>query len=99
MKLTAWMEGDCWHRMHVRFSNVLDHDGDIEVPCPYGLVIRRRDKATVFINEGDSVHRPQMLVVFLGNLTRVHIILQNAQASSIPWWLLAIGKRSVDPPG
>ena len=79
---TAGMESYGWHRVHVWFCDIFDHDWDVKVPCTYGLVIGRRHEPPVVINEGDSVHRTEMLVVFLGNLARVHIILHKDTAST-----------------
>ena len=47
--------------MHVWFSNILDDNGDIEIPRADGLVIRGCDKAAIFVHKGDGVDRTQML--------------------------------------
>lgn len=69
------MEGDCRHRVHMGLSDVLDDNWDIEIPGPNGLVVRCCYKPAVFINEGDSVHRSQVLVVFLRYFSRVYVVL------------------------
>ena len=63
--------------MHVRFRNVLNDHGDIEVPCTDRLVVRRRNEASVLIDESDCVDRSKMLVIFLCDLARVYVILVN----------------------
>lgn len=67
--------------MHMGLGDVLDHDRDIEVPGSYRFIIRGRDKPSVFVNEGNRVHRPQVLIVLLCDFTRVHIILQRSLIS------------------
>ena len=77
-ELTAGMDRDSRHRVHVRFCDVLDNNRDVEVPGADGLVIGGRHESAVLINEGDGVHWPKMLVVFLGYFARVDVVL-NAQ--------------------
>lgn len=72
---TAWMFGDGWHRVHVRFGNVLDNDWDIVVPSTYRLVIGSGNETTIFIDESNSVNRSKMLVISLDNLVRSQIVL------------------------
>lgn len=79
MRRTVWMKGYGRHGMHVRFCNVFDHDRDIIVPCPYCFVIRCCNESSIFVNEGDSVDGPKVLVVFLGDFPRVDIVLSNHQ--------------------
>lgn len=74
-ELTGWMECYSRHGMHMGFCDVLDNDGNIEVPGANRLVIRRGHKAPVFVDERDGVHRSKMLVVFLGDFSGVHIVL------------------------
>ncbi len=50
------MQRDRRHGMHVRFSDILDYNRDVEIPCPDSLVVRRRNKSAVVINEGDCVY-------------------------------------------
>lgn len=61
--------------MHVGFGNVLDDNGDVEVPSPHCLVVRCCYKAPVFVDKGDRIHGTQMLVVLLGDFRGVHVIL------------------------
>lgn len=61
--------------MHVRFCNILDDNGNIEVPCTDRLVIGGRDKSPVFVHEGDCIHWSEMLIVLLRDVARVHVIL------------------------
>ena len=61
--------------MHMGFRNVLDHDGDIIVPRPDSFVVRGSDEPTIFVDKRDRVYRSQVLVIFLRNLARIHIIL------------------------
>ena len=74
-ELTAEMDRDSGHRVHVRFCDVLDNNRDVEVPGADGLVIGGGHEPSVLVNEGDCVHWSEMLVVFLGNLAGVDIIL------------------------
>lgn len=74
--LTGGMEGDGRHRVHVRLCNVLDDNGDIEVPCSNRLIVRSRYEAAVLVDEGNRVDRPKMLIVLLRYLARVHVILR-----------------------
>ena len=69
------MECHGGHGMHVGFRNVLDHDRYVIVPRPDRLIVRGGHEATVFVDERDRVHRPQVLVVLLRDLARVHVIL------------------------
>ena len=69
------MQGDGRHGMHVGFGNVLDHDGYIVVPRPDGFIVRGSDKAAVFVDKGDRVDGSQVLVVFLGDVARIHVVL------------------------
>ena len=82
MKHTAWMQCDSWHRVHVGLCDVLDDDRDVEVPCADGLVIRRRHKPPVLVDEGDCVHRAKVLVVFLRDFSRVYVVLLYASSGA-----------------
>lgn len=75
-ELTGWMQCHSRHGMHMGLRDVLDDDGNIEVPSADRLVIRRSHKAPVFVNESNGVHRSKMLVVFLGDFSGVHVVLQ-----------------------
>ncbi len=61
--------------MHVRLCDVLDHHRDVPVPGTYGLVVRSRHEASVFVYECNRVDRSQVLVIFLGYLSTVNVIL------------------------
>ena len=74
-ELTTWMNRDCGHRVHVRLCDILDDNRDVEVPGSDGLVIGCRDETPVLIDEGNRVHRTKVLVVFLRNLPRIHVVL------------------------
>ena len=63
--------------MHVRLCDVLDDNRDVEVPGADGLVVGSCYEPSVLVNEGDCVHRPKVLVVFLGNLSRVDVVLSD----------------------
>jgi hypothetical protein len=63
--------------------DVLDHDRDIIIPCSDGLIVRRRYKPTIFVDKRDRVDRAQVLIIFLGDLSRVHVILVAASITSI----------------
>lgn len=56
-------------------GNIFDHDGNVIVPCSYGLIVRCGYESAVVIHECDAVHWPKMLVVFLDNFGRVHVVL------------------------
>jgi len=75
VKLTRRVECHRWHGMHVRFGNVLDHHRNVKVPSSDCFIVRSRHKPPVFIYEGNSINRSKMLIVFLRDLARVHIIL------------------------
>ena len=67
----------------MRFCDILDHNGDVIIPGTNGLVVRGRDKASVLVDESDSVDRTQVLIILLGNLPRVHVILHGRIQQSI----------------
>lgn len=67
---TAWMFGDGGHRVHVRFSNVLDDYWDIVVPTTYRFVVRGRYETTILIDESDSIDGSKMLIISLDDLVR-----------------------------
>ena len=60
----------------MRFGDVLDYDGDVEVPCSDRFVVGRRDETAVLVDEGDGVYRPEMLIVLLRDFAGVKIVLQ-----------------------
>ena len=70
------MQRDRWHRVHVRFCNILDDNGDVIVPSSNGLVVRGGDESSVVIDKGDGVDGSEMLVVSLHNLVCSCIILK-----------------------
>lgn len=61
--------------MHVRLGNVLDHHRYVVVPCPDRFVVRRSNKSSILIDKRDRVDWPQVLVVLLCNLARIHVVL------------------------
>ena len=61
--------------MHVWLCDVFDHNRDVEIPGSYCLVIRGRDKPSVFVYKRDSIHWSQMLVILLRDFSRVHVVL------------------------
>ena len=63
--------------MHERFGDVFDDNRDVKVPCTYSLVVRRRGEPSILIDESDRIHRSQMLVIFLRDLTSVYVVLTN----------------------
>ena len=69
------MKRNSRHGVHVRLGNVLDNDGNIELPCTDRLVVRSRDESAVVVDEGDSIDRSKMLVVLLRDIARVHVVL------------------------
>lgn len=74
-KRTGRMKCYCRHRMHVRFSDVFNHNGDIIIPCSDGFVVRGCDEPSILVNECNGIYRTQVLIVFLCDFTRVHVIL------------------------
>ena len=68
--------------MHVRLCDVLDYNRDVEVPSSDGLVVRRGYEPPIIVHKRDCVHRPEMLVVFLRDLPRVHIVLMNTSSGT-----------------
>lgn len=73
---TGWMQRDCWHGMHVRLCDVLDDDGDIEIPCSNRLVIGGGHESAILVDKGDRIDRPQMLVILLRYLSGIDIVLE-----------------------
>ncbi len=61
--------------MHVRLGDVLDDDRNVVVPRADRFVVRGGDKPPILVDERDSVHGPQMLVVLLHDFTGIDIIL------------------------
>jgi hypothetical protein len=70
------MFGDGWHRVHVRFGNVFDDDGDIVVPSTYRLVIGCRYETTILVDESNSIDRSKMLIISLNDLMGSQVVLQ-----------------------
>ena len=57
------------------FGDILDYNWDIEIPGPYSFIIGGCYKSSILIHESDCVDGTQMLVIFLRDLTRVHVVL------------------------
>lgn len=49
------MLADSGHRVHRRFGDNLDGDGDVNVPQAHRLVVRRSEETAVLVDKGDSV--------------------------------------------
>lgn len=73
--VVAGLEGDVFargvrggphHAVHVRLGDEFDGDGDVVFPGSQRLVVRGGDEAAVGVDEGDGVHGPEVVVVFLG---------------------------------
>lgn len=71
------------HRVHVRLSDVFDHYGYVEIPCPDRFIIRCCHESSIFVHKGDRVDRSKMLIVFLSDVSRVHVVLDQDQHSPI----------------
>lgn len=69
------MKGNGRHGVHVWLGDVLDDHRNVEIPSPYRFIVRRRNEPPILINEGDAIHGTKMLVIFLGNFPRVHVVL------------------------
>ena len=78
--------------MHVGFCDVFDDDRDIIVPSTDRFVIRSSDEPSILVDECDRVDGAEMLVVFLGNLARVHIILH--ERFQLPLCNASLGART-----
>lgn len=74
--LTVGVKGDGRHGVHVWLGDVFDDNGDVVVPNADRLVIRSGNKSTILVDECNGVHGSQMLVVLLGDLRRVHVVLE-----------------------
>ena len=61
--------------MHVRLGDVLDHNRNVVVPRADSLVVGGGYESTILIYKRDGVHWAQVLIVFLDNLPRIHVIL------------------------
>jgi len=70
------MQGDGGHGMHVGFCNVLDDDGYVIVPGADSFIVRGGDKPTIFVDKCDRIDGTQVLVVFLRDVARIHIVLR-----------------------
>ena len=75
MTLTRRVKGDRRHRVHVRFSDVFYHNGNIKVPGSDRLVVGCHHELSVLIHERDRINQLQMLIIFLCNLSRIYVIL------------------------
>lgn len=67
--------------MHIGLGNVLDHHRNIVIPNTNRFVVRSRNEPAVFVDKRDGVNRSQMLIIFLGYLSGIHIVLQYMSAS------------------
>jgi hypothetical protein len=74
------MDAHGGHAVHERVGDIFDDDGDVPVPDTDRLVVRGRDEPAVFVDEGDGVDRPEMLVVFLRDLARLGVVLRAISA-------------------
>ena len=63
--------------MHVGLCDKLDDDRDTPLPDPHGLVVRGGHEAPVIVNEGDRVHRAEVLIVLLCDLPSVYVPLDD----------------------
>jgi hypothetical protein len=75
MALTTGVLGDRGHRVHVRFGNVFDDDGNIVIPSTYRLVVRSGYETSILINERDRVDGSQVLIICLDDLIRTQVVL------------------------
>ena len=75
MRRTGGMQSYGRHRVHERLGDVLDDNWDVVVPSTYSFVIGGCDKTSIFVNKGDSVDWTEMLIVFLSDFSRIHVIL------------------------
>ena len=73
------MNGHSGHRVHVWLRDVFNRDRDVEIPGPNRLVIRSRDKPPILVHEGDSVHRPKVLIVLLRDLACPYVVLKDVR--------------------
>lgn len=60
---------------HVRFSDELDGDGNVQFPCPQRLVVGGSDEAAVFVDEGDGIDWAEVMVIFLSHFAGAGIVL------------------------
>lgn len=74
-RFSRWMRGCGCEGEHVRFSDELDGDGNIQFPCPQRLVVRGSDEAAVFVDEGDGVNWAEVMVIFLSHFAGAGIVL------------------------
>lgn len=80
LRLTVGVDRDRWHRVHVRFGNVLDDYRDVVVPSSDCLVIRGGQEPSVVVDPCDGVDGSQMLIVLLRDLLFPQIILQDTKS-------------------
>jgi hypothetical protein len=69
------MQCDCRHGVHIRLRDIFDHNWNVVVPSSDSFIVGCCYEPPVLVHEGDSVDRTQMLIVFLRDLPRVHVIL------------------------
>ena len=62
-----------WHRMHVRFGDIFDINGNIPLPDTDRLVISRRNKSSIVVNKSNGINGSQMAVVFLNYTSRASV--------------------------
>jgi hypothetical protein len=81
MRRTAWMNRHGGHRVHVRLGDIFDCDRDIEVPGANSLVVGCSNEPSVLVHECNGVDWPQVLIIFLCDLTCSYIILRGRRVS------------------
>lgn len=74
---SRWMRGSADHAIHVGFGDELDGYRDVVFPSSKGFVIGGGDETAIFVNKGNGVYGPEMVVVFLGHFPRTSIKLNN----------------------
>lgn len=74
-KLTSRVHSNGRHRVHGRFGDVLDDDRNVVIPHTHSFVVRSGDESSIVVDKVDGVDRSQMLVVFLGDFSGIHVVL------------------------
>ena len=74
-RFSRWMRGCSCKGEHVRFSDELDGDGNVQLPCPQRLVVRGSDEAAVFVDEGNGVNWAEMMVILLSHFAGAGVVL------------------------
>ena len=70
--------------MHEGLGNILDDDWDIKVPSADCFIVGRSHETSILVDECNRVDWAQVLVVFLRDLARIHIILyQTVRTASV----------------